>query len=131
MASIVAICLGIVWLFWFLGANITLYETSTIQKITPEGLVIAHFSPEIINQIQYKDAAFIRLEQQFGVPIMIPAYIIEVDTLTGQMQVSPQQVEDVLHFQDMTTGQVVVSIEQVSPATLVIRAAGLFAPAGL
>jgi hypothetical protein len=126
-----AIVLLIAWAGWFFLTRITFYETGQILSVTRTGVVVADFPSEAQGRIQRGQSALLRFddatEDQGEV---IPSVVTDV---TYQPQQERVQVElyilgDAIataSLQEDSTGQVEVKVEHVSPATLVMRAAGM------
>jgi hypothetical protein len=128
---LLAMALLIAWAAWFFLSSITLYEVSETARLTEDGMVVAIFSPEKLGRVQRGQLALLRLDAAVGEPTRaIPAIVTDV---TNQAQEDQVQVELYLldgvalaSLQEGLTGQVEVEVEHVSPATLVMRASGLF-----
>ncbi len=125
---ILIILIWVVWGAWFFLARIPFYETSRTAQLTLDGIIIAQFPPESLVQIQTGQPAFFRLADLPGQSNRIPAVVVEVSVKAGEVQLIPQagaEIFDYLEFEDGVGGQVEIVVERVSPATLVMRAAGL------
>lgn len=128
---LVALLLG-VWMAWLFLARITLYEVSTAAYLVDESRFVANFSPTALTSIQPGQHAQLRLNDfpwaQYGI---VPA---TVENITDRIQDGQVQVRFVLYpdpassipFRDGLTGTVEVEVDHVSPAALVLRAAGKF-----
>ena len=135
---ILIIVVGLIglWAAWFFLAKVTLYEISEPIQVPYNEVIEANFSSQAQGHLQRGQAAFLKLDGHIGTEVgPIPAIVLGVDN-----QPEAQQVQTTLFVQwplapsvpaqDNLTGQVEVEIEQISPATLVIRSVsrGLGAP---
>ena len=128
---LVAVVLLIAWAGWFFLARITFYETGQIVSVTGEGIVVADFPPEALGRIQSGQSALLWFDSAAGDQAeAIPSVVIDV---VNQAQEERVQVElyilgDAIAFVSLyegSTGQAEVEVERISPASLVMRAAGL------
>lgn len=116
------------WLVWFFFASITLYETGAIIQTSSDGVVVAHFPVTAQARLQIGQPVQLYLagvEQQGA----ISATVADVaQQATGdQIQVviyADMDAPNVAALQDGLTGQATVTVEKISPAQRVIRAAG-------
>ena len=129
---VVAIILVTAWIAWFSLGRVTLYETGQVVSVARGGEVVVDFSSEARGRIQRGQAALVQFDGDFGTQIgAIPAIVTNVPS-AGQ----DDRVEVKLYLlasvaisgrsQDNLTGQAKVEVEHISPAVLVMRAAGQF-----
>ncbi|MBN1486787.1 MAG: hypothetical protein JW981_04045 [Anaerolineae bacterium] len=120
------------WLAWFFLGNITIYESSQSAKVTPDGYIIAQFSPESLAKIKQGQYALLRIN---GTPSE-DAYT-RLAVVTDTYPAIPEKEGQVKLFILLdevtpvpppagTTGQVDIEVEYISPALLVMRASGQF-----
>jgi hypothetical protein len=130
---LVLILLG-AWLAWFFLARITLYEVSRMARLVRPDMVVAEFPPSALGHIQSGQPAQLRLDgfpwTQYGtVPATVEAISAPADE--GGVQVDLMLVPDSatsIPLQPGLSGSVEIEIGRVSPAILVLRAAGLRLP---
>ncbi len=118
------------WLAWFFLARITLYEVSEAAHLIREDRIVADFLPAALGRIRPGQSARLRLDgfpwTQYGT---IPATVIRVisqddnEWLQVELTIRPN-LAPAIPFQRGLVGTVEVEVERVSPATLVLRAAG-------
>ena len=125
--------LMVAWLFWFFLARVSFYEISKTAQLTQEGIIIADFSPQALVRIRQGQSATFRFVDALEQPQTMSLIVVDIDLTTGQIQLIPR-VEDsksksgtplksLLH--DGLRGVVEIVVEQISPASVVMRAAGL------
>lgn len=126
---VIALLLGS-WLAWSLLSRVTLYEVTRQASLTGATTVVAQFSPSVQGRIQPGQIARLRLDSypwlQYG---SVPAVVTTVPRtprdgwlevrLTIQEEPAPP-----ISLDYGMTGVVEVAVEQVSPAELLLRAAG-------
>lgn len=118
MMLVLALILLLAWNVWFFFAQVSLTEISQSAQVIKVNIVEAKFPPEQLAHMRRGQAAFIYLEGQ--------AAPIEANV----SDVWEEEVQLLLKDDEMLTigylnGHVEVEVESVSPATLVLRAAGL------
>jgi hypothetical protein len=122
LASLILLAWGI----WFYRAHFNVYETGQLSGATNGDAIVATFPPEAAARLQAGQTAQVRLA---GSPTSISAIILHITNQDGK---SPLIVELYPFIDDAntltalkngSTGQVDVEVAQVSPATLVARAA--------
>ena len=129
---VVAIILVTAWMAWFSLAQVTLYETGQVVNVARGGEIVADFPSEARGRIHRGQAALVQFDGDFGNQIgAIPAIVTNVP-IPGR----EERVEVKLYLlaniafsglsQDNLTGQAQVEVEHISPAILVMRAAGQF-----
>jgi hypothetical protein len=126
---VIALLLG-VWLAWGFLSRVTLYEVSDQASLSGASTVVVQFSPAVQGRIQPGQTARLRLDSypwlQSGT---VPAVVTPVRRTPrdGWLEVRLTIAETppapiTLDFG--MTGVVEVAVEQVSPAELLLRAAG-------
>ena len=112
---------------WFFWAPITLYETGQLVGATRRGTLVATFSTQAAARLQPGQMALLRPEGALAKPVKaIPAMVMDVGTkvVNGQMQIELSALADQEQNNDLVNhpkGQVVVEVEQVSPAIVMWR----------
>lgn len=126
---IIALLLG-GWLAWGLLSQITLYEVTDQASLTGATTVVAQFSPAVQGRIQPGQTARLRLDSypwlQYG---SVPAVVTTVPRTSrdGWLEIRltiPEEPAPPISLDYGMTGVVEVAVEQVSPAELLLRAAG-------
>lgn len=125
---LLAALLLIGWLAWFFLAPVTLFEGGEIVQTSSDGVVVAQFPLTAQTRLQSGQSAEIFLEgvEQDGA---IPAIVADVtqSATGGQIQVvlyADMDSPNVAALLSGLTGRATVAVEHLSPATLVMRAAG-------
>jgi hypothetical protein len=114
-----AVALLAAWIFWFLRAGVPQYEISRDVQIQPNR-VIATFPPRVLERVRPGEPARLLLDGE-----AIPARVIAIgiDASGGQARaiLLPQTESPV---PAASHAEAAVEVERVSPATLLLRAAG-------
>ena len=127
---IVIALLLVVWLAWGLLSRVTLYEVTDQASLTGSSTVVAQFSPAVQGRIQPGQTVRLRLDSypwlQYGV---VPAVVTTVPRTPrdGWLEVRlsiPEEPVPPITLDFGMTGVVEIAVEQVSPAELLLRAAG-------
>ena len=118
MMLVLAVLLLLAWNAWFFFAQVSLTEISQNANVVKVNLVEAEFPPELLARMGRGQAAFIYLEDQ-ATPI--EANVSDVWEEEVQLLLKDDEVLTI----GLLNGHVEVEVESVSPATLVLRAAGL------
>ncbi len=129
VAIILAMLLLLSWGMWFFLAKIPLTEVSQDIEMTQNETIIASYSPKAMSRFQEGQNAYIRLEGLW--PETISAMVMKVDYDKSQVELF---AEEDLYFVDglqEKVEHVEVAVENVSPATLVMRASGLLEPSAI
>lgn len=114
------------WVFWFFLAQITFYAASVDAQIQLDGAVAVRFSTDDLLQIRLGQPAWLQFDNGSGRPQLVAATVSGIDPATGKVLVIPKlDVKTFVHLRTLTISQVKIAVNQVSPATLVFRAAGL------
>lgn len=128
VSLIVAIPLILIWIAWFFLATIAMRETS--NQLSPGNLdeVNAVFAAESGANIQQGQDALLRLTDEFGQERIVPAIVSRVTPandgqLSVQLAPQPNFIENE-PLPEPLVGQAEIEIEQITPAVLVLRAAG-------
>ena len=123
-----ATCLALLlvgWVLWFFLANLSFYEASKSATINTNGAIVAQFEAKAIKRLkpgQY--ALFQPKSTTTTTSTSMQLRIANIDTKSHQVDLWPVD-PNALKNQKERTGQVKVEVEKVTPATLVLRAAGL------
>ena len=126
---VIALLLGI-WLAWGLLSRVTLYEVTDQASLTGATTLVAQFSPAVQGRIQPGQTARLRLDSypwlQYG---SVSAVVTTVPRTPrdGWLEIRltiPEKPAPPLSLDFGMTGVVEVAVEQVSPAELLLRAAG-------
>ena len=128
ISLLVAIPLILIWIGWFLLATIAVREISSQLVPGRLGEVNAIFAADSGANIQQGQDALLRLTDEFGQERVVPAIVSRVTVAddgqrTVQLAPQPDFVENE-SLPDQLQGQAEIEIEQISPAVLVLRAAG-------
>lgn len=113
------------WSLWFFLARIPLYESSGEFQVQRDGTLLVTFAPEALGRIMPGQAAMLRLAASAGQPAQTFAAEVSNIPFNGQGPVEvyvfspPENL-----FQPGLAGDVKIQVESVSPAVLVVRAAG-------
>ncbi|MEZ4735537.1 MAG: hypothetical protein R3E79_51250 [Caldilineaceae bacterium] len=128
ISLITAIPLILIWIGWFAFATIAVNAVS--EQLAPgrPGEVNATFPTAKGAKIRQGQDALLRLTDEMGQERVIPALVSRVapdgkGQLTVQLAPAPEYVE-YEPLPEMLQGKAEVAIEQITPAVLVLRAAG-------
>lgn len=124
-----AICFALLmvgWLLWFFFATISTYETSIAATYQPQGYVIASFSPTTFRRLQPGQAAAFMPQTAEGTVLSLRVIATDLYPETGEVRfIIRVEDEEVPALQPGMTGTVRITVEQLSPARIVLRSAGL------
>ena len=123
VAIILAMLLLLSWGMWFFFANIPLTEVSQNIEITQSETMIATYSPEAVTHLQEGQDAYVRLEGLWSETL--PAIVMSVNYEKGQVELFAEEDLSYVDGVQERVDYVEIEVEQVSPATLVMRASGL------
>ena len=132
VALITTILLLVLWLLWFFLARITIYQISQPIDITESEVIIAKFPLEASQVLKPGQVANLIIDGNIGVdlgPISGSVAQISREAEVGIVEVSIfmnwEQVPQLYSLSNLVdlTGKIQIEVEQVSPATMVIRAA--------
>ncbi|MBU0492019.1 MAG: hypothetical protein KKA73_28135 [Chloroflexi bacterium] len=119
------------WAAWFFFAQITLYETGQIVRVTNEGLIVADFAPEALKRVRQGQSALLRFdvaaqdEEAGPIPAIVMTVTSQAPDKKGQVALYPlPEAVSRVPFQDNPTGRVEIEVEYLSPAALILRASG-------
>lgn len=128
----------VAWLAWLFGASFAARLTSDTDQIQLSDTVTVSFSGEGIDKLQPGQPALLILDAPpLAERLLLPAQVVAVTPSNGKALVDIQPDYSRLEAQDEvspeilaafaqpTPGRVRVEVERVSPAILVLRAAGL------
>lgn len=123
-----AIPLILIWIGWFLLATVAVREISSELVPGRPGEVNAIFTAGAGANIRQGQDALLRLVDEFGQERIVPAIVSRATRagdgqLTVQLAPRPEFVENE-PLPDPLQGQAEIEIEQITPAVLVLRAAG-------
>lgn len=114
------------WGAWFFGARVPQYETSQAAQVTRERMILASFPSASLARIRRGQAAFFHLDSEAGRLTPMRARVADVDPQTGQVRLVPESAAaSLLRLPATAAGRVEVVVAQYSPATWVMRTAGL------
>lgn len=128
--AIIALFL-LLWVAWFLFAQVTLYEVSQDAVLSSEDVIIAHFPAAALGRLQPGQWAEVRLDSfpwaRYGT---LGASVIDVSSAIrdGQVEVRLRaypSTAPAIPLQEGLTGTVEVVVGRASPAALVLQAAGV------
>ena len=122
-----ATCLAILlvgWALWFFLANLSFYEASKSATINTKGVIVAQFEAKAIKRLKQGQSALFQPNNATNTLTSIQLRIAKIDTKNNKVDLWPVDSNS-LKNQKERTGKVKVEVEQVTPATLVLRAAGL------
>lgn len=132
---VIALTIFLIWIAWFLWAPITRYETGTLIGMTRDGRVVAEFPSQAWEELWQGQAAYILLHPQpsngdgnRANDSPIPALVANIlgRAPDDKFQVSFTILEYTPALEGTISGEVVVEVEQLSPAILVGRASSQF-----
>jgi hypothetical protein len=141
IALAIALALLVAWLVWFVMARVPLYVTSQAISVSSQGYLLVTFPPEELIRVQPGQPATLTLnsEAQDQPSVQVPAYVRSVRTAasdqagTVELELFPNEntLAPGVEFQiDQVTSavsrQMAIEVERVSPAVLVLRAAGKY-----
>ncbi len=114
------------WTLWFFFATIELHEISQTAQISRDGAIIAKFPEASMSRIRFGQSALFFLANQGDEAAAIPATVVNLDPDRGEVQLLPQlDATSYARLQTGGKGRVEVVVDELSPVSLVIRAAGL------
>lgn len=127
----VAIPLILIWIGWFSLATIAVRETSSRLMPGRPGEINAIFDADTGANVHQGQDALLRLRDEFGQERVVPAIVSRVTSsgdgqLTVQLAPRPEFIE-YEPLPDLLQGQAEIEIERITPAVLVLRAAGQLA----
>lgn len=114
------------WMLWLFLAQIPFYATSTRATYHQEGYVIATFPPVSLARIRRGQPARLLLAGG-SASKPIPLIASDVDPVKGEVRLVLHLDDyETPHLQAGETGQVKVTVRQLSPILFILRAAGLW-----
>ena len=126
-----------VWLIWAFAARFAVYATSETAPIRLDNTVTATFSTDAGKHLKKGQAALIYLDAPpLSEQVVLPAQVISVASLSDgvhvevaadfrQIEAGPVNSEILAAFTKPVSGHLAVEIETLSPATLLLRSAGI------
>ena len=123
VAIIFAMLLLLSWGMWFFFANIPLTEVSQNIEITQSETMIVTYSPQAVTHLEEGQDAYVRLEGLWSETL--PAIVMSVNYEKGQVELFAEEDLSYVDGVQERVEYVEIEVEQVSPATLVMRASGL------
>ena len=117
------------WLLWFFFSPFAVYETGRVVQTSSDGVVVAEFPLAAQSQVQIGQSVQVHLAGAEP-DAAIPGLIVDVaqSSAGDQLQVviyADMDNPNVAFLQDDLTGKAVVTVAQLSPAMLVLRASGV------
>lgn len=131
LGIVVVVCLLLVWASWFFLSELTLYEVSEAAQMVDGQRVTAEFPIErSLGRIRPGQSATLRLAVfswvQYGT-LSAKVQRVRTDTKSGTVHVE-LSLDDAESFpaaiESGSRGTVEIEVERISPAALVLRAAG-------
>jgi len=122
-----ATCLALLlvgWTLWFFLANLSFYEASKSATINTNGAIVAQFDANAIKRLKQGQLGLFHPKSTTTSSASIQLRITKIDTKNNKVDLWPVD-PNALKNQTERTGQVKVEVEKVTPATLLLRAAGL------
>lgn len=114
------------WLLWFFFATIVTYEMSIMATYQPQGYVIARFSPATFRRLQPGQPATFMPQTAADTAPSIRVIATDLYPETGEVRfIIRVEDDEVPALQPGMTGAVRIIVEQLSPARIVLRSAGL------
>ena len=114
------------WLLWFFFATVVTYETSNTATYQPQGYVIASFAPATFRRLQPGQPAEFMPQTAEGKAPAIRVIATDLYPETGEVRfIIRVEDDEVPALQPGMTGTVRIIVEQLSPARIVLRSAGL------
>ncbi len=124
LGSLILLMLG--WFGWFFFATIAIYETSQHAQVTQDGAIVADFSEASLAQIRRGQSAIFHPAGDGAAAPAIAAVVVGTERAQQQVQLLPQiEASMFQHLREGVAGRVEIMVDKVSPASLVMQAAGL------
>ncbi|CAN5751359.1 hypothetical protein BH10CHL1_BH10CHL1_00340 [soil metagenome] len=119
------------WTLWLFFAKLPFYETSTQAAFAQEGYVLAKFSATSLPRIRRGQPAHMQLTDVNHKATSIPLIAADIDPTKGEVRLILQEdldddANEVSYLRAGATGQVKVTVNEVSPLVFILRAAGLW-----
>ena len=131
-ALIVTIFLLVLWLLWFFLARITIYQISQPINITESEVIVAKFPLEALQLLKPGQVATLTIDGNVGVDLGPISGVVaqisreaEAGIVEALIVMHWNQVPQIYSLHNLAdlTGKIEVIVEEISPATMVIRAA--------
>ena len=114
------------WLFWLFFATIPNYENSSTATLQRDGYVMAGFSSTAFNRLRRGQSGQFLPGTSIGNATAIPLVVTDLYPESGRVRLILRvESEEVVSLQSDMTGEVKITVEELSPATMVLRSAGL------
>ena len=121
--AVIVLLLG-VWAYWFWGARLPVYETTRSISVDRNGTVVATVPAVPAGRIRTGQAATLRLDGATGADAEpLKAMVSDVDTLPGGAGERAELfIKSAAELKPGATGEVQIQVDQISPATIALRA---------
>lgn len=124
LAGIIGISLILIlWIAWFFGGQMSVYETSTDFQLRDDGMLIVKFPDSAVGSMQAGQQVEIRITNgDAGSPIELPGELMKLPPYPGD----PVEIYPLGNFprEGALKGEVKVLVGKVSPAQMVWRSIG-------
>lgn len=119
-ASCIALLL-VGWTLWFFLATLTFYEASQSATINTRGVIVAQFEPPAMKRLKKGQTALFTPK---GATQPMHLRVVNIDLKKKKAELWPLDNKALLDKTEKTV-QIKVQVEKITPAKLVLRAAGL------
>ncbi len=127
---IVASLMLVAWFLWLVFASITLYETSTDWQVERDGSLIVHFPQETMARFHPGQTATLAVQPVPNQSAQQLPGIVADTPMRSQNRLAPDTVKVTLLSlplpKGVTSGEVKIEVETVSPLKLITRAGSQF-----
>ncbi|MBI4785610.1 MAG: hypothetical protein HY782_00985 [Chloroflexi bacterium] len=128
---IIASILIVAWFAWLVFASVTLYESSQDWEIQRDGSLVVRFSEEAVSRLRPGQRATLAVQADPNQSaVQLQAMVADTPSRT-QNRLEPDTVKVTLLSgplpKGVSSGQVQVQVETVSPLTLITRASSQLA----
>jgi len=125
------------WLVWAFSVHFSIYAVSEERGILLDNTITIHFSADAGEGIQRGQNAFVYLDgPPLSEPLVLAAEVISVEAVADgvevevapdfrQIEAAPVDAGIMAAFSQPVPGYVRIETETISPASLVLRSAGL------
>jgi len=127
----------IVWLVWAFTANFSVYAVSDTTQIRLDDTITVLFSADAGQELRNGQKALVYLDAPpLTEPFILPGQVIGLESAPNgvrakiapdlrQIEAGPMYAEILNAFSQSVSGHIEVETETLSPASLVLRSAGL------